>query len=895
MNSRKRSAFFCRFHRKHNRFRYVVSIITIYSFMFFNVASAQQIVVDGQTKTRLTVNQNVTDVTTSTIYGQNAFNSFSEFNVYQGNVVNLHVPDSAGNLLNMVYDSQTNIDGILNSYHNGRIGGNVYFANPHGFVVGSGGVVNVGSLTAIAPTRSFMDSFFDASGNPNLSATSQLLSGSAPINSDALISIQGQVNALTDINLAAGSIENLGLLASGASFDWNQVDLSDVVNLNDIEIGANIEVDANGDIVITANKDFRNSGTIITDGSDNLGAGNIDIHAGNDITLEGGSVISAAGHGNNSDGGKVILWADSNATARNGSIIDARGGDVSGDGGFIEFSAQKVVTLENARMNAAAVDGNQGTVLIDPLDLYIDQFSGGGNLVFEAYDSINVHENTTISSYQAAGDAGDISFIAPIIDIRSGAEILANADTGYNAGDISFAAESHTDVPLQIAEARISVFEATIDGGNISFSTDASSTDMLGIEVFSGSNAVIDVDSSTVIADGHITMTANSAVHARAAGTPVDLAVDAAVLDSESKAEVNIRNSTVQVNDGNFNIDSASNVNAETLANASASGNVSIDAAVAVSSIDSHADTNIEDSSIIFTNNSVDTGNLGLASHNSVNVTTSADGIAGGANGAGATVAVSVVKTTSQTSLGGGANVTGASNINLSAQSESQVQTAATSTAGGSLASGDNSNQSEQRLSEYSAETNEGSVDVAGAVAISDLTSLNQADISSSGAIVASGAINIQAEAATNASTTADGSATSGDVGVGVAVGLNIASATNRAFIADEANVSGGSVGIKALMDANDASNDFSAEAISGAGASNVGVAGALALNVVVNTSEAFVEGDEDSNDLVARVDTNNGAIILEAQNKSSSSVNAGADVKPGDGEDPAQVGVGAS
>jgi len=893
MNSRERSGFFCRFHRRHNRFRYVVSIVTIYSFMFLNMASAQQIVIDGQTQTQLTINQNVTDVTTSTIHGQNAFNSFSKFDVYQGNVVNLHVPNSAQNLLNMVHDSQTNIDGILNSIKNGQIGGNVFFANPHGFVVGAGGMVNVGSLTAITPTRSFMENFFDGPGQPNLSATSQLLSGSAPINSEALISIQGKINALTDITLAAGSISNYGMLASGAVFDGYQADFSDIVNINDIEIGTAITVDVNGDIVISAQEDFLNSGTIITDGSDNLDAGNIDIYAGRDISLAGGSLVSAAGRGTDSGGGNINIWADNNASARAGAKIDARGGDVSGDGGFIEFSAKKVVDLENAHMSAAAADGDQGTVLIDPLELNIDQFSGGGNLEFQADDSINVHENTTISSYQAGGAAGDISFTAPIIDIRSGAEILANADPGYDAGDIFITAESSVSLPLQTAEARINVLNATIDGGNVTFSTNASSTDMLGIEAFTGANAIIDIDNSTITADGNITMTASSDIDAMAAGTPVDLAVDAAVVDADARAEVNLRNSIVQVNDGNIIIDAASNINSEALADASSSGSVAVDAAVAVSAIDSSAIANIEDSSLIFTNSGTETGGLGLATRNSVNVTTTANGTAGGENAAGATVAVGVVNTNSQVSLEGNTTVSGSNNINLLAQSDSHVQTAAIATAGGSQASGDSSNQSEQRLSEYNAETNEGSIDVAGAVAISDVSSFTQADISSTGAVVAADAIDLRAEATTNSSTTANGSATGGDIGVGVAVGLNIASATNRAFIGDQANVSGGSIGIKALMDANDASNDFSAEAISGAGASNVGVAGSLAMNIVTNKSEAFIEGDENNNDLFAYVDADGETIILEAVNTSNSTVNAAATVT-GEGEN-AEVGVGAT
>ena len=78
----------------------------------------------------------VTNVTTSTVSGNNAFNSFSQFGVGQGNTVNLQLPTGTQNLVNIVRDAPAYVNGTLNSYMNGAIGGNVYFADPKGFVVG---------------------------------------------------------------------------------------------------------------------------------------------------------------------------------------------------------------------------------------------------------------------------------------------------------------------------------------------------------------------------------------------------------------------------------------------------------------------------------------------------------------------------------------------------------------------------------------------------------------------------------------------------------------------------------------------------------------------------------------------------------------------------------------
>ena len=106
----------------------------------------------------------VTNVTTSTISGNNAFNSFSQFSVGQGNTVNLQLPTGTQNLVNIVRDAPVYVNGTLNSYMNGAIGGNVYFADPKGFVVGRSGTVNVGSLNVSTPTREFTDSLIGAGG-----------------------------------------------------------------------------------------------------------------------------------------------------------------------------------------------------------------------------------------------------------------------------------------------------------------------------------------------------------------------------------------------------------------------------------------------------------------------------------------------------------------------------------------------------------------------------------------------------------------------------------------------------------------------------------------------------------------------------------------------------------
>ena len=169
-------------------------------------AGTTQIIPDGRTATTVTTNGSTTNVTTTTTAGPNAYNSFSQFRVGAGNTANLHVPDSSRNLINLVHGGPVVVDGILNSYRNGKIGGNVYFADPYGFVVGKSGVINTGALTVTTPSRAFMDSLISPSGQISATATQQLLDGNVPLSPDGAIAIRGRINAADGVRLIGQTV-----------------------------------------------------------------------------------------------------------------------------------------------------------------------------------------------------------------------------------------------------------------------------------------------------------------------------------------------------------------------------------------------------------------------------------------------------------------------------------------------------------------------------------------------------------------------------------------------------------------------------------------------------------------------------------------------------------------
>jgi filamentous hemagglutinin family protein len=441
-------------------------------------ATAQAIRPDGRTQTTVTTTGAVTSVNTATVSGANAFNSFSSFNVPASNTTNLYLPTGTANLINIVRDQRTNIDGILNAIKDGRIGGNVWFANPNGFIVGSGGVVNVGSLNVSTPSQQFVDNFFLSPGSPDDGSVARLLNGTAPRNAAGLISIQGRVNAIDGVNLSAGTINVGGSIFAGARFLGSAPDFTDVVNVNGIDSATSF-VAQGGRIQIVADGDVTVSGTVAAPGAPGVRGGDVSIHAGGNIDLQSGALVNVRGNGDNSAGGTISILADADATIRGGARVDASAGS-TGDGGFVEFSAKNNVILAGGQMIAEAPQGLAGTVLIDPTNLTgsgSDYFSAT-NYVLSASDSITLsnvviatrnvaaanQNRTNIETAASTGASGSITLIAPSITLNGGTKLLAEGDSNFAGGAVTLTATQTNALDLggfRSAAASIQIGDAS--------------------------------------------------------------------------------------------------------------------------------------------------------------------------------------------------------------------------------------------------------------------------------------------------------------------------------------------------------------------------------------------------------------------------------------------------
>lgn len=490
-------------------FKKISAVVLSYALMTSSVFGAM-ITPDGKTNTSVSVNGNVSDVYTGTVSGQTGFNSFSTFDVYQGHTANLYLPEGTKNLINLVHDKISNIDGVLNAFKDGKIGGNVFFLNPNGIAVGAGGVINVGALTLATPTKEFMDNVISADRAVSSQLTKAILAGDMPLNPLGLISIKGKINASGGVGLMGGDVVNRGNIRTN-------FEVSDIVNLEDKNLESEVLV-KDGRVLIVAKNNFVNEGSIRADGSEGKNASEVNIKAGGDIALNSG-VISASGEGKNSSGGKLFLWADGKSFFNKGASLLAKGGE-SGDGGFIEFSAGKLVDLAGGLFDASSYFGRRGSVFIDPEDIVIseDFLSSGADYNLTADNSITIKEGKTISTSKAGAASGNVSLTAKDIVLENNSSIDASAEDGQTAGDITLTSKDFSDGYMtKHNSASVTLGEGvSLKGRNITVTSTADNTRLfdddsvastvgeytigeLGDTTLFGGAIVSDVDSEIII------------------------------------------------------------------------------------------------------------------------------------------------------------------------------------------------------------------------------------------------------------------------------------------------------------------------------------------------------------------------------------------------------------
>jgi filamentous hemagglutinin family protein len=598
------------------------------------------IVASSKTKTKVTSVKNgdgwISTVETESVAGNNAYNAFDKFSVFGDDTVNLYVPTAVDNLINLVYNEQTRIDGVLNAYKDGRIGGNVYFLNPNGLVVGAAGVINVGRLTVATPTLASLNGYLNqALVSPQYGVSAIV---SLPANVGSIVSIQGAVSVLDGININAG----------------------------DIVVSGGLTV-AGGAIQLVAKQDVLIDGAII-DVSDDVGQ-SIIIRADRNVLIRDDSRILAKGTAQGAAGGKIDIDAKNKTYIGNASLLNVDG-SASGKGGAIKLSATNVVHLDGGSFSAGA-DSNGvikiSSKVIDVAGNVCLGCGGSGKHILDATSAINLAENVFISTRQiegsatdkdsylsasSVGDSGTITLKAPRISLASGSALIAHATDDFKAGNVSLSAKSETGA-LNTAETRIGLgSDVQITGADVSLQAESTGKTALGI-IYSGVSASseinlasgvsidatgelkiqskaeaeqgialyslvsigdadssISIDDATLNSSGALSINAESSVTVAAKDyvtdyVPTIIPVDFAFGVGVSDASIDIKNSSIESSDDSIDVGAKSTVEVESISTARVNGvndllpSAKFGGAIAVGVLENHSTVSLLDSSLI--------------------------------------------------------------------------------------------------------------------------------------------------------------------------------------------------------------------------------------------------------------------------------------------------------
>ena len=302
-------------------------------------------------------------------------NRFQSFDVGAGQIANLYFQKENGTLLNTLVntvENQINISGTVNAVRNNKIGGNLYFLSPKGMVVGAGGVINAGSLTVIGTDKTFSNA---------AAAADAIAANNWSIEGDSNIEINGQVNAMTGIDLRAAHIAlKKDANSNGRALVQTGVLFNNVVNTD----GLYKEASVNPDDSLTVVKDdkgnisFKNKAGAVVDMNEATGDGSITLAASSTernaktslwgvdtltntveatVNIGGGARIKAIGDANISataareNNNTVVEVWDIMAFTRADVNID---GDISGENVNVAANATSYYEAHNAQNFFAA-------------------------------------------------------------------------------------------------------------------------------------------------------------------------------------------------------------------------------------------------------------------------------------------------------------------------------------------------------------------------------------------------------------------------------------------------------------------------------------------------------------------------------------------------------------
>ncbi|HVM60474.1 MAG TPA: filamentous hemagglutinin N-terminal domain-containing protein [Verrucomicrobiae bacterium] len=406
--------------------------------------------------------------------GNNLFQSFSQFDLVNGEVATFSGPVNIQNILARITGGNpSSIDGTIQSTIPGA---NLFFLNPFGVLFGSHARVNISgsfAVTSASYIKLADGGRFDAANPANDVLTAAPVSafgflGSTPGN------ITFQQSSLAVPAGQSFSVIGGGITLSGATIQApggrvNLVSINspgelalDITDLNALPdatafggLGPIVVQDFNS-VQSTVDTSGPGGGLVVIRGgslmvqnsvveANTLGGNDgkgIDVNVTGDLSVDGGQITTdTSGAGK---GGAITITASSvNLNAEGNSvsgILSDSESTGSGDGGNVSVTAPTVNILNGARISAATDGlGNGGNVTVNTDSIDMDAMSAQG--FSSAATGIFVS-----SLNDPGGNAGRI-VIRPLssslsLQIVNGAQIAAETDGSGLGGSINIAADS---------------------------------------------------------------------------------------------------------------------------------------------------------------------------------------------------------------------------------------------------------------------------------------------------------------------------------------------------------------------------------------------------------------------------------------------------------------------
>ncbi|WP_413168104.1 filamentous hemagglutinin N-terminal domain-containing protein [Capilliphycus salinus ALCB114379] len=419
------------------------------------------------------------------------------------------------------------------------------------------------------------------------------------LNNDARVSVLGTGGGDIIVNANNFTATNGGRLVAGTEGEGNGGNI--IVNANKLEILGTGELDFGsgfynsatpeslgnaGNILINTRSFRATSGATVNSVTGGLGnAGNIDLISTEFVELSEGYIESLALESSTGNAGNIsIATGIYQSFGANGYLWS---GTVNGgkNAGNIVINADSVRLLNQSSIDSSNrfASGNAGTVEINARndinvsgESFIDaQSSGSGNggkVTLRAGDLIRFDNGDifTSSVIDSSGKAGDIDIKASSLSLTNNSRITAFASGGGNAGNITVSTRDFVALDND-SELSVSNYGSGA-GGNVFMTTGQ-------LFVRGGSTIVADVIEGNQPA-GNLIINATETVDIAGSNEEIPGVFFRSRLSASNTANGNAGNLSIRTQ--KLTIRDGANVLAAALGNASAPGNISIQATESV-------------------------------------------------------------------------------------------------------------------------------------------------------------------------------------------------------------------------------------------------------------------------------------------------------------------------